>query len=66
MLFLEDRTRDIVDELVVLQRDQWVETARESAVVQRYLRFISDNLLSRGEKVELGSYKGQTEDQLAA
>ena len=61
VLCLEDETIEAVEELMILKRNKWKDTAKESSVVQRYLTFISNNLLGRDEKVDLGAYKESSE-----
>lgn len=60
-MFLDADIIEQADELAVLQRNTWKETAKVSAVVQRYLTFISEHLMHRDEKVDLGTYDGADE-----
>lgn len=56
LIFLDDETIEAVEELAILKKNMWKVTAKESGVVQRYLTFISNNLLGRNEKFDLGTY----------
>lgn len=57
-MFVDSETLEMADELASLQRNKWKDTARESSVVQKYLTFITENLMHRDEKYDLGSYDG--------
>lgn len=57
VMFLESQCLELAEELVVLQRNTWKETAKESNVVQRYLTFITEHLTHRDEKYHLADYE---------
>lgn len=61
LIFLEDETIEAIEELAILKKNKWKATAKESGVVQRYLTFISNNLLGRDEKLDLGTYLSSDE-----
>lgn len=59
--FFDADTIELADEVAVLQKNQWKDTAKVSSVVQRYLTFITEQLTHRDEKFELGNYSASDE-----
>lgn len=59
-MFVDAENLDAAEELAILQRNTWKDTAKESHVVQRYLTFINNHLTHRDEKFDLGSYDDGT------
>lgn len=57
VVFIDKDILDTADELAVLQRGKWKDTAKLSNVVQRYLTFIQDNLTHRDAKFDIGRYE---------
>ncbi len=56
VVFIDKDVMETADELAVLQRGKWKETAKLSNVVQRYLTFIQDHLTHRDAKFDIGRY----------